>query len=330
MASRPDIFISYSRKDAGAFADFLRDELHHAGYIVYLDVASLVPGAELRQQVETAIVSASAVIVLLSGAASSSKWVEEELALALRRKRHVIPILLDEEALDSPIASLVGDRQFIDARDKAPHQVAEIVRRALSGIRQLDTQPLPSLDTQPLPREALKSSQHRHFIVGRALWVSATVCGALVSFVFWFFLISPPSSPIPPPLPQPPKGNVESILRTGGAPGQDLTAADLRGVKLIGLDFRGTMLNGAILRGANLSRSILRGAELRGADLRESQLVGADLTGADLRGASLDGADLAEAILLDTVLRGATYNTQTQWPEGFSVDGRGMSCRGCG
>lgn len=56
----------------------------------------------------------------------------------------------------------------------------------------------------------------------------------------------------------------------------------------------------------------LRGVDLRGEDMRGACLVGADLSHSDLRGVDLTGADLENACL-----RGALYDAQTRWPDGF-------------
>ena len=59
---------------------------------------------------------------------------------------------------------------------------------------------------------------------------------------------------------------------------------------------------------------VAAGESLEGADLE-----GGDLQGADLRGADLVGADLSQADL-----KGARYNKNTRFPEGFDPEAAGM------
>lgn len=75
------------------------------------------------------------------------------------------------------------------------------------------------------------------------------------------------------------------MVLAGQLHGADLSAGNLRGVKLPRAD-----LSGANLSGSDLSQADLSGANLRGADLRGANLGGANLRGVDLKGASYDQA----------------------------------------
>jgi hypothetical protein len=85
----------------------------------------------------------------------------------------------------------------------------------------------------------------------------------------------------------------------------DLTGTDLRGAHLGGADLRGAHLIGVDLRGADLTDTDLSGVDLRGAHLRGAHLIGADLSGADLRSVDLSGVDLRGAHLGGAHLGGA-------------------------
>jgi hypothetical protein len=106
------------------------------------------------------------------------------------------------------------------------------------------------------------------------------------------------------------------------------------------VDGAGLKLGAALLNGADLAECQLPGAELQGADLRQAVLKGVDLSGARLggarwEGASLDAVDLSRAELQGTrwegatlaegavVWRGAGYDKQTAWPEGFDAKAAG-------
>ena len=89
-------------------------------------------------------------------------------------------------------------------------------------------------------------------------------------------------------------------------------------VRHIGADFSGVDLSRACLVRAHFERTSLRGAILDQADLRGTTLRHCDLAEASLRGANLCGADLSEVSLMDTAIEGATYDSQTQWPQHFN------------
>lgn len=134
--------------------------------------------------------------------------------------------------------------------------------------------------------------------------------------------------------------------------GATLSRADLSGAQLSGSNLSGAWLNLATLIGADLSNADLSGASLIGANLASanfgsSRMVGATLVGADMNGANLNGVnllgarllveELAEAdltmdraieelnelqrsqIFVDAEWEGATFDTQTVWPN-MNVD----------
>ena len=104
----------------------------------------------------------------------------------------------------------------------------------------------------------------------------------------------------------------------------DLRRADLRDADLTRADFTDTVLNDANLRSIDVSGAILHYVDFIDADLFDADLIDADLIHADLRGANLMHADLREADLTDADLRGATYDQETQWPDGFDSQREGV------
>ncbi|MBD2391999.1 pentapeptide repeat-containing protein [Aphanizomenon flos-aquae NRERC-008] len=122
--------------------------------------------------------------------------------------------------------------------------------------------------------------------------------------------------------------------------GANLTEANLENVNLRGADLRDANLTEANLENANLKvadlrdakliRVNLRGVDLTEADLRKASLTGANLSGADLRGCRIRGSNFADVDFRNTnltgtktqltgvsTLRGAIYNDETKFPEGF-------------
>ena len=123
--------------------------------------------------------------------------------------------------------------------------------------------------------------------------------------------------------------------------GANLTEANLENVNLRGADLRDANLTEANLENANLKvadlrdakliRVNLRGVDLTEADLRKASLTGANLSGADLRGCRIRGSNFADVDFRNTnltgtktqltgvsTLRGAIYNDETKFPEGFN------------
>lgn len=134
----------------------------------------------------------------------------------------------------------------------------------------------------------------------------------------------------------------------------DLSGTDLHGRNFAGSDLRDAILIGTNLRGANLSGAILSNADMSGADLRGTNLIAANLSDAKLSsanlssailknanlenvifenanltkskmmGTSLFGANLTGAMLKSANLQNAKYDSFTIFPEGYSMNSRGM------
>jgi uncharacterized protein YjbI with pentapeptide repeats len=98
----------------------------------------------------------------------------------------------------------------------------------------------------------------------------------------------------------------EAILEGADLSGADLSGARLNRCVLARADLAGTQFAGARMSGAGLGAAKLAGADFKGADLTGAAFGGADLGGADLTGATLDGADFMEATLAGADLSRAT------------------------
>ena len=105
------IFLSYSREDFD-FAENLAVRLEQAGVQVWRDVERLHPGVNWRQDIDDALRSADAVIVVISPASKKSEYVTYEWAYAVGVGISVIPVLLEDTELHPRLELL----QFLDFR----------------------------------------------------------------------------------------------------------------------------------------------------------------------------------------------------------------------
>lgn len=94
------VFMSYSRTDEEVMrriTAFLRKQ----GMKVWVDNEKLVPGTPIWEtEVEKAIISASAVIVILSPDSKESVWVRREISYAEQYSKRIFPVLVrgDEDS----------------------------------------------------------------------------------------------------------------------------------------------------------------------------------------------------------------------------------------
>ena len=109
------VFISYSRSDETTMrriVDFVRDR----GIIAWVDNENLIPGTPIwEEEIEKAIMSAGAVVVLLSPDSKSSPWVRREISYAEDHAKRIFPILIaGNEKSSIPIRLTIHQR--IDVR----------------------------------------------------------------------------------------------------------------------------------------------------------------------------------------------------------------------
>lgn len=91
-AAARHVFISYSRDD-GDFAQILRDQIQAAGFPTWKDL-DMSAGQDWRSEIDEAIKSAVAAVVVMSPQSKASEYVNYEWAFALGAGVKVIPVLL--------------------------------------------------------------------------------------------------------------------------------------------------------------------------------------------------------------------------------------------
>jgi chemotaxis protein histidine kinase CheA len=110
------VFISYSRRDDAAMrrvVAFLRKQ----GVNVWVDNEKLVPGTPIwEEEIEKAIHSASAVVVVLSPDSKRSVWVRREISLAERYQKRLFPVMVAGDE-DSSITLRLITSQYVDIRE---------------------------------------------------------------------------------------------------------------------------------------------------------------------------------------------------------------------
>jgi serine/threonine protein kinase len=111
MAAAPQhLFISYSRRDKD-YAQGLTEHLQHNGFNVWID-SQIEYGDAWFRDIEQAIKSSAAFVLVMSPDSYESEWVQKEILLAKRYKKLIFPLLLKGEEF-----GIVIDIQFADVRE---------------------------------------------------------------------------------------------------------------------------------------------------------------------------------------------------------------------
>lgn len=94
------VFISYSRRDAGA-ADLLVEDLEARGFEVVIDRRDLPYGEQWQVELADFIRGADTVVWLVSPASAASTWVNWELGEVQRANKRLIPVRLAETPVEA-------------------------------------------------------------------------------------------------------------------------------------------------------------------------------------------------------------------------------------
>jgi uncharacterized protein YjbI with pentapeptide repeats len=142
------LFISYAHGDARDLADRLREVLAERGVSVWLDRHEMKAGSVARQ-LERAMRSTDAVVLILSAGSVRSDWIEYELSLArekekAERREVLCPVALDEswndpasvDHIDPVLLYQLKKRFVVDFSGWAePQGFEEAFRRLWDGLK---------------------------------------------------------------------------------------------------------------------------------------------------------------------------------------------------
>lgn len=123
------VFLSYARVDS-VFAQDLRDRLIQDGFDAYLDVQDIVKGEPWQERLQNLIVSADAILFLISPASVKSENCDWEINEAERLAKRILPVValptplddvpsrlhrLNFAFLDTPVSAVTEYRRLLDA-----------------------------------------------------------------------------------------------------------------------------------------------------------------------------------------------------------------------
>ena len=101
---RPHIFVSYASADRERMTPVV-GALERAGVRVWVDHSGIPGGASYGREIVTAIRGSTVLLLCCSAAAFASRNVRQEVALAWKHERPILPLLL--EPVEIPDLSLI-------------------------------------------------------------------------------------------------------------------------------------------------------------------------------------------------------------------------------
>lgn len=110
------VFISYSRKDIEA-VNVIREILEQNGISYWIDKEGIYSGENYKEVIVDAIETAKAVIFVSSVSSNASINVIRELGYAVKQRRTIIPIMLDDTPYAKSVRLDISDIHQIDFKD---------------------------------------------------------------------------------------------------------------------------------------------------------------------------------------------------------------------
>jgi len=155
MAETKQVFISHDSEDAG-FAHRLANDLRRRGVRVWIAPESIHPGEDWVEAIERGLRESSHMLVVLTQAAVTSKWVklETNAAIALERKGQIKVIPLDVKACTAPI--LLSTFQMVSFRRGYDVSFRQLVNRL--GLQRTSPRPSPKAVTPPISKKPSRPS----------------------------------------------------------------------------------------------------------------------------------------------------------------------------
>ena len=122
------VFISYASLDQ-AIADRVLAGLEQRGVPCWIADRDVLGGENFQEAIVAALRDARAVVLVFSTHANRSGPIKNELALASRFKRLVVPLRLDDAILTDAFAFELATRQWIDMREDWEGRLDQLARR---------------------------------------------------------------------------------------------------------------------------------------------------------------------------------------------------------
>jgi len=168
------LFFSYSRGNL-LIVRSVAGELRRLGYRTWLDLESLRPGERWREAIERAMAASDAMVYCISRLSLESAWTSVELRAARERGLAVVPLLVDDIAIEQ-LPPTLRELHLISTTGWAPHELPSRAAQAIA--RSVGRPPLPlswsTDDSAVALRVDLRAAETGEVTLGwaSALWQS--------------------------------------------------------------------------------------------------------------------------------------------------------------
>jgi len=143
------VFISHASKDF-KLADEIRSRLESIGVECWIAPRDIPPGSSYGEQITNAIKECVAVVFVLTEQANASKAVANELEMAFRHERLIIPIRVTAIEPSNSLAFFLNNVQWVDACFTPIKKRVEEISRIVSAVKNKEPIPKPASEHKTL------------------------------------------------------------------------------------------------------------------------------------------------------------------------------------
>lgn len=141
-----DVFISYSRKDyvdehdnviPGNEVSKIIKALSDAKISYWMDKKGVVSGEDFAEKIHKNIKASKILVYISSASANQSDWTKKEIACALKYKKKLIPLLLDDTPFHDAVMMRIVDLDWIDYYLNPEKGVEKLITSIKSHLNEL-------------------------------------------------------------------------------------------------------------------------------------------------------------------------------------------------
>lgn len=122
-----DIFISYSRHDTNVVNEIVA-MLEQEGYSVWIDRDGIESGEDFKRVILKAIKESEVILFFSSEHSNVSDWTAKEIGVAVKYRKHTIPIKLDDSNFNEAVEF---DLIYLDYIDYSKPTIRPVMREKL-------------------------------------------------------------------------------------------------------------------------------------------------------------------------------------------------------
>jgi len=185
----PKVFISHASKNF-KLANEIRSRLESIGIECWIAPRDIPPGASYGEEITKAIKECAAVVFVLTEQANASKAVANELEMAFRFQRLIVPVRIQPIEPASGLAFFINNAQWVDACHTPIKKRVDEIARIVMAVQ--NNEPIPN----PLPEQKTLMGSIERSLEGLVRYKLITLTVLLVVIILLVVLSTLSSSKV--------------------------------------------------------------------------------------------------------------------------------------